>query len=133
QARQISEIRILLETGVAPKIVENADAVSIGDLKSLADQFDAVSLNGTVIELYEANLAFHRALLSLCGNDELVNLVTDIRQRTSSAPVSQWITRARIQQSSQEHYKMIDAIAAGNTEKLKAIIVQHIRQPSGRT
>lgn len=132
QARQVSEIRILLETGVAPDVVRNATPAAVENLRMLADRFDSVILNGTVIELYEANLAFHRALLSLCGNDELVNLVTDIRQRTSSAPVSQWITRARIQQSSVEHYEMIDAIDAGDSGKLKDVIIRHIRQfPSG--
>lgn len=127
-ARQVSEIRILLETGVAPEIVVNANSDDVDALRKLADQFDSAVLNGTVIELYEANLAFHRALLSLCSNDELVNLVFEIRQRTSSAPVSQWTTRARIQQSSEEHYEMIDAITSKNTEKLKSVIKRHISQ-----
>ncbi|CAK7255139.1 GntR family transcriptional regulator [Shinella yambaruensis] len=128
RARQVSEIRILLETGVADRIIDNATAGAIAELRRLADQFDAVILDGTTIDLYEANLAFHHALLSLCGNDELVSLVTEIRQRTSSAPVSQWITRARIQQSSLEHYEMVDAINMKDVEKLKSVIVRHIRQ-----
>lgn len=128
RARRVSEIRILLETGVADRIIDNATAGAIAELRRLADQFDAVILDGTTIDLYEANLAFHHALLSLCGNDELVSLVTEIRQRTSSAPVSQWITRARIQQSSLEHYEMVDAINMKDVEKLKSVIVRHIRQ-----
>ncbi|WP_411036554.1 GntR family transcriptional regulator [Shinella sp. BYT-45] len=128
RARQVSEIRILLETGVADRIIDNATSGAIAELRRLADRFDAVILDGTTIDLYEANLAFHHALLSLCGNDELVSLVTEIRQRTSSAPVSQWITRARIQQSSLEHYEMVDAINMKDVEKLKSVIVRHIRQ-----
>jgi DNA-binding GntR family transcriptional regulator len=130
RARQVSEIRILLETGVAEKIVENATADAVAELRQLADRFDSVILNGTTIDLYEANLAFHHTLLSLCGNVELVNLIAEIRQRTSSAPVSQWITRARIQQSSLEHYEMVDAIAMKDVEKLKSVTVRHIRQIS---
>ncbi len=67
----------------------------ITTLRGLAEQFDFMVLNGTMLELYEANLAFHRQLLILGGNQELVDLITEIRQRTSSAPVSQWRTRAR--------------------------------------
>lgn len=130
RARQVSEIRILLETGVADRIVHNATADKIAELHRLADRFASVILDGNTIDLYEANVAFHHELLSLCGNDELVNLVTEIRQRTSSAPVSQWITRARIQRSSLEHYEMVDAISMKDVERLKSVITRHIRQTS---
>lgn len=57
-----------------------------------------------------------------------MKLVTEIRQRTSSAPVSQWKTRARIEQSSREHHEMVNTIAAGKTAALKDTISRHIRQ-----
>ncbi|WOS62458.1 GntR family transcriptional regulator [Sinorhizobium fredii] len=128
QAAEVSEIRILLEAGVAGKIAANASKPDVESLRDLALRFDALILEGTPIELYEANLAFHHRLLSLCGNKELVNLVTEIRQRTSSAPVSQWKTRARIEQSSREHHQMIDAVAAGDGAALQEAIARHIRQ-----
>ncbi|WP_331376157.1 GntR family transcriptional regulator [Sinorhizobium chiapasense] len=128
QAAEVAEIRILLETGIADKIVANASAADVESLRDLASRFDRMILEGTPIELYEANLAFHHRLLALCGNQELVNLVTEIRQRTSSAPVAQWKTRARIEQSSREHHVMIDAVAAGDAAALKETIARHIRQ-----
>lgn len=128
RAQEVSEIRIILETAIAATIVSNAAADEIAKLRKLADHFDLMVLNGTMLELYEANLAFHRQLLTLGGNIELVDLITEIRQRTSSAPVSQWRTRARVEQSGREHHLMIDAIAAGNVEKLKELVRQHILQ-----
>jgi len=128
RAEEVSEIRIILETAIAATIVSNAAADEIVRLRKLADHFDLMVLNGTMLELYEANLAFHRQLLTLGGNIELVDLITEIRQRTSSAPVSQWRTRARVEQSGREHHQMIDAIAAGNVEKLKELVRQHILQ-----
>jgi len=128
RAEEVSEIRIILETAIAATIVSNAAADEIARLRTLADHFDLMVLNGTMLELYEANLAFHRQLLTLGGNIELVDLITEIRQRTSSAPVSQWRTRARVEQSGREHHQMIDAIAAGNVEKLKELVRQHILQ-----
>ena len=128
RAQEVSEIRIILETAIAATIVSNAAADEIAKLRKLADHFDLMVLNGTMLELYEANLAFHRQLLTLGGNLELVDLITEIRQRTSSAPVSQWRTRARVEQSGREHHLMIDAIAAGNVEKLKELVRQHILQ-----
>ena len=128
QATEVSDIRVILETAVADKIIANASELTTKKLRDLAHRFDDLIMSGTMIELYEANLAFHRELLALCGNSELVNLVTEIRQRTSSAPVSQWKTRARIEQSSREHHQMIDALAAKDIEGLKRVTVLHIRQ-----
>ncbi|MBB3593644.1 DNA-binding GntR family transcriptional regulator [Rhizobium sp. BK529] len=128
RAREVSEIRIILETAIAGTIVQNASPEDIAALRGLAEHFDFMVLNGTMLELYEANLAFHRQLLVLGGNQEMVDLITEVRQRTSSAPVSQWRTRARVDQSSREHHQMIDAIEAGDTERLKDLVRQHILQ-----
>jgi DNA-binding GntR family transcriptional regulator len=128
RAREVSEIRIILETAIVGTIIQNASPADITNLRGLAEQFDFMVLNGTMLELYEANLAFHRQLLILGGNQELVDLITEIRQRTSSAPVSQWRTRARVEQSGREHHLMVDAIEAADTERLKELVRQHILQ-----
>ncbi|MDL2408692.1 GntR family transcriptional regulator [Rhizobium calliandrae] len=128
RAAEVSDIRIILETAIAGEIIANASPDSIQKLRALAKRFDQTILLGTMLELYEANLAFHRELLTLGGNKELVELITEIRQRTSSAPVSQWRTRARIEQSGREHHLMINAIEAGDVEELKRLTIRHIRQ-----
>ena len=129
RAKDVSDIRVILETAVAATIVATASRDSIARLRELARHFDQMTLTGTVLELYEANLAFHRDVLALSGNQELVNLITEIRQRTSSAPVSQWRTRARIEQSGREHHQMIDAIESKATDEFKRLVELHIRQP----
>jgi DNA-binding GntR family transcriptional regulator len=129
RAREVGDIRVILETAVAGTIIARATGEAILRLRELARHFDQMTLTGTVLELYEANLAFHREILALSDNLELVNLITEIRQRTSSAPVSQWRTRARIEQSGREHHQMIDAIEAKATDEFKRLVEQHIRQP----
>ena len=128
QAAEVADLRTIIETGVADRIVAQATPADIAALRTLAERFDHLVLNGTVLELYEANLDFHRRLLGLCGNAELVRLVSEIRQRTSSAPVSQWRTRARIDQSSREHHQMVDAIAAGAVDEFRRLTALHINQ-----
>jgi DNA-binding GntR family transcriptional regulator len=128
QAGEIAEIRLILEIGVVGRIVSNARAEDIASLRQLAGEFDRLVLEGTLMELYEANLAFHHDLLALAGNRELVDLVTDIRRRTSSAPVSQWRTRARIEQSGREHHQMIEAIETRDADALKQAVTRHIMQ-----
>ncbi|MGY5803217.1 GntR family transcriptional regulator [Rhizobium sp. LEGMi12c] len=128
RAQEVSDIRVILEVAISDRIVANAGDADIANLHTLASRFDDLVLNGTMLELYEANLAFHRYLLELAGNQELVELITEIRQRTSSAPVSQWRTRARIEQSGREHQQMIDAIGKRDVEMLKELTRRHILQ-----
>lgn len=128
RAQEVSDIRVILETAVSDRIVANAGEDDVANLRLLASRFDDLVLTGTMLELYEANLAFHRHLLALAGNQELVELITEIRQRTSSAPVSQWRTRARVEQSGSEHQLMVDAIEKRDVDMLKELTRRHILQ-----
>lgn len=128
RAQEVSDIRVILEVAVSDRIVANAGKADIAHLRALALRFDDLVLNGTMLELYEANLAFHRHLLALAGNQELVELITEIRQRTSSAPVSQWRTRARVEQSGREHQQMVDAIEKRDVTMLQELTRKHILQ-----
>ncbi|MBW9091106.1 GntR family transcriptional regulator [Rhizobium wenxiniae] len=124
----IAEIRIMLETGIAGKVIARATSMDVSVLRELADRFQGLLHSGTVLELYEANLAFHRAYVDLAGNAELHSVIAELRQRTSSAPVSQWHTRSRIEVSAAEHHQMVNAIEQKDEPWLKTLIEQHIRQ-----
>uniref|UniRef100_UPI003100AD47 GntR family transcriptional regulator n=1 Tax=Neorhizobium sp. EC2-8 TaxID=3129230 RepID=UPI003100AD47 len=128
QAEDIAEIRIMLETGIVPKVIARATAGDIRNLRSLADRFESLILDGTVLELYEANLSFHGAFVQLSGNGELNGVIAELRQRTSSAPVAQWNTRARIEKSAREHQEMVDLLERRKPDELKTLIENHIRQ-----
>ncbi|QRM34270.1 GntR family transcriptional regulator [Microvirga sp. VF16] len=128
QADEIRDIRVILETAAAESMVENAGAADVKDLRRLATRFDELILTGTILEQYEANIAFHVRLLKLCSNQELVNLIMELRGRGPSAPATQWKTRARIEQSGREHFMMIDALEARDATALRRVLTAHIRQ-----
>lgn len=128
QADEVREVRLILETAAASSIVGNATAPDIAALRDLAQRFADLLLNGTLLDLYEANIAFHVRLMALSSNRELVNIVWDLRGRGPSAPVTQWKTRARIELSAREHFQMVDAIEAGDTGELRRLMAAHIQQ-----
>lgn len=74
RTNEISDIRVILEIAAADRMIANAPPESIGALRRLAKHFDNMSFFGTILEHYDANLAFHRELLLLAGNGELVEL-----------------------------------------------------------
>jgi DNA-binding GntR family transcriptional regulator len=128
QASDIAEIRIMLEAGIVAKVIQHASPEDIENLRGLADRFQELTLHGTVLELYEANLNFHRSFVRLSGNGELESVIGELRQRTSSAPVSQWKTRARVEISAREHHQMVDALQSKDEVALRDLVERHIRQ-----
>jgi DNA-binding GntR family transcriptional regulator len=133
-AQEIRDVRVILETGAVDGIMERAREEDIAEARRLARRFEALLLGGTVIDLHDANIAFHGHLLGLCGNPELSILVQELRGRISSALAGQWQKRSRIEQSSREHLAMVDALAARDAEALRRLIRAHIlQQPEGVT
>ena len=131
---ELQDIRVVLELRAAELVCEQATPADVRELRRLARRFQDLLRSGTVFEQYDANIAFHRRMLDLCGNHELAALIMDIRRRGPSAPIFQWKTRARIEQSSQEHLAMVDALEAKQLARLQKLVRAHIEQtePGGR-
>ena len=128
EVADIQDIRVILETAAAEVIVERVTQADINKLDRLARRFAQLVKKGSVLELYDANVAFHQALLAICPNRELVDLVGLMHNRIPSAPTTQWRTRARIEQSSREHREMVKALGNRNAPRLKELITAHILQ-----
>ncbi len=128
QRKNISAIRAILESASAPDIITHTNAEALSQLKIRADNFAHYTLHGNILQQYEANLAFHRTLLAPCANQDMVELIFDLRSRVPSAALGQWRSHARIVQSSQEHFAMVAAIEQKQTQKLAQLITRHILQ-----
>lgn len=123
---QVRDVRILLETGAAAALMPHVTDAKLRALRVLADRFAALLLTGTLMEQYEVNLAFHAAMYDICPNKELAALILEVRGRGPSALARDWVTRARIEKSAQEHFEMLDAIEARDAKRLQKIITVHI-------
>ncbi len=131
RSADIDELRIIIETSAVESIIANVTDDQIVEIEALARRFENLLPEGTLLELHDANIAFHQALLSLGRNRELPTVVMDLRRRVSSALASQWRNNARIAQSNREHMEMVAALSARDADKLRALIRRHILQKDG--
>lgn len=125
---ELQDIRVALEVRAAELIMASVTPADLRDLRALAQRFDDLLHDGTVFEQYDANIAFHKRLLDNCTNRELAALVMEIRWRGPSAPLFEWKTRARMEQSSREHFAMVEALKGRQLARLQKLIAAHIRQ-----
>jgi DNA-binding GntR family transcriptional regulator len=126
QVSDAREIRVALEcAAVNQMIVSDAD---LEQLDAIAQRFNTLVQEGTLLERYNANLDFHRTLYELCSNRQLIEFIEDMRSRPPSSPGGTWRTHVRAEQSSREHFQMVDALRTNDRERLKQLIAAHIRQ-----
>jgi len=118
--------RFVLECAGADLIVQRITAADIEDLRALADAFQDRVENGTLTEIDDANHAFHRQMIGLCGNGVISDLVNDLRDRVRPSVRTPWSTHKGILESATEHFQMVDAIAAGDADLLKALLRKHM-------
>lgn len=128
QAREVQEVRAILEVAAVDSMMRTVTDKDVKEIDALARRFSELVRNGTILEQYEANLAFHARLLRLCPNGELVGVVQELRTRGSAAPLTQWRTLARVEQSAREHEQMVEALAARDAVRLRKLIRAHIVQ-----
>jgi DNA-binding GntR family transcriptional regulator len=124
----VFEVRVILETAAVPLVVARATGEDAAELKRLAEAFAATVEQAGRKEQVAANFAFHRAFYTLTGNPVLEGLIRELRERGNYGAGERWGTFQGIRGSSQEHFAMIDALRAGDAERLASLVRQHIER-----
>lgn len=124
--KEIGEVRALLEAHAAADAIERATTADIDKLQSLAEDFRDAAYNGTSFAQMEANRAFHTVLYGFCQNEFLHELILDMRRQGPAAPIGQWQTMAQLQNSTQDHFDIVEAIRQRDLTALRGIIARHI-------
>lgn len=125
----LREVRVLLETAAAPKIIQNATDKDVAQLKALADEFAQAAQSGDHADQSRTNRAFHETMFALSRNPVMVEMIWSVRDRGRSAPFTIWRSLDTLRQSVAEHEQMVEAIAARDAEGLARLIEHHIRRP----
>ena len=95
-------------------------------MRGYAEAFKNAAYHGSSFAQIEANQAFHFKFYSFCRNDVLRELMLDLRQRGPAAPVGQWQTMHQLQQATQGHFELVDAIEKRDLKQLRSAITDHI-------
>ncbi|MGB1236647.1 MAG: GntR family transcriptional regulator [Pseudomonadales bacterium] len=125
QARQIVLARRVIEKAVIELVVEKATAKQIEQLRNLVSRerqsFDRGD-RGTGIRL---SGEFHLLLAKIAGNPPLLSFQRSLVSQ-GSLIIAQYESRARAHCSYDEHFALIDAIAAGELERAVELMMHHL-------
>ncbi|MBV7481406.1 GntR family transcriptional regulator [Bordetella sp. BOR01] len=125
---QVRDIRKLLEVAAVEDLMPHVTKAKLAELRGLAERFQGLLSSGTLLELYDVNMAFHTAMYNMCRNRELVALIYELRKRGPAAPAREWVTHQRIVQSAKEHFDIVDAMEARDLKRVQKAIRAHVGQ-----
>lgn len=132
---ELAEVRALLEVPVMLRLARTVPAARWAELWPLAEATAAAAAGGDRADYAEADRDFHRAVLSLAGNDQLVAVADDLHRRSQWPLVSAPVTgpglsagiadRALLVADAAEHSALLEALIAQDLAVVNSLVREH--------
>jgi DNA-binding GntR family transcriptional regulator len=123
---ELAEVRALLEI---PAVLRLARTVPTADwelLRPLAEAAAVAAARGDRVLYAEADRAFHRAVLGLAGNEQLVQVADDLHRRAQSPALHGSAPRTTdLLADAAEHLALLDALAAHDLGTVESLVTGH--------
>ncbi|MYY07629.1 FCD domain-containing protein [Streptomyces sp. SID4919] len=127
QLAELAEVRALIEVPVMLRLTQSVSAARWAELRPLAEATAVAAACGDRAAYAESDRAFHRALLGLSGNQQLVQVADDLHRRAQwpliSGPLP--MRRADLVSDAAEHSALLDALTARDATKVQSLVRNH--------
>jgi DNA-binding GntR family transcriptional regulator len=124
---ELAEIRALIEVPVMLRLARTVPAARWAELRPLAEATVRAASSGCRATYAECDRAFHRAVLALAGNRQLVQIADDLHRRAQwplvGGPVSRG--RADLLADAAEHTALLDALIAEDLTVVQSLAREH--------
>jgi DNA-binding GntR family transcriptional regulator len=124
---ELAEVRALIEVPVMLRLARTVPAERWAELRPLAEETVRAAASGCPATYAESDRAFHRALLALSGNEQLVRIAADLHRRSQwplvGGPVRHG--RADLVADAAEHTALLEALIAGDVEVVRGLVQEH--------
>ncbi|MFF9804638.1 GntR family transcriptional regulator [Streptomyces coeruleorubidus] len=125
---ELAEVRALIEVPVMLRLARTVPAERWAELRPLAEATVRAASSGCRATYAESDRGFHRAVLSLSGNQQLVQIAEDLHRRAQwplvgSGPGTRG--RADLVADAHEHTALLDALIARDLDVVRALVGEH--------
>ena len=124
---ELAEIRGLIEAPVLLRLARTLPADHWEELRPLAEETARAAAAGCRATYAEADRAFHRALLALAGNEQLVRIADDLHRRAQWPLGGSPTARARLElmADAEQHLSLLDALSAQDLSAVEVLLREH--------
>ncbi|MFE7764665.1 GntR family transcriptional regulator [Streptomyces sp. NPDC057438] len=128
---ELAEVRALLQVPVVLRLARTVPADRWGALRPLADETARAASSGCRATYGDADRAFHRGVLGLAGNEQLLQITDDLHRRTQ-LPLGAGHSgdigsggRVELMADAAEHIALLDALVAEDLEAACCLVEKH--------
>lgn len=130
EAAELAEVRALLEVPVILRLARTLPTDRWRELRPAADATVAAAADGDPVAYAEADRAFHRAVLGLGGNRQLVLTVESLHRRAQCALVrSRWSGNADLAADAAEHLMLLESLERRDLAAVERVARRHLAAP----
>jgi DNA-binding GntR family transcriptional regulator len=124
---ELAEIRGLIEVPVMLRLARTVPAGRWAELRPLAEATVRAASSGCRATYAESDRSFHRAVLALAGNAQLVRIADDLHRRAQLPLVGGPVSRGRADliADAAEHTALLDALIAEDLTVVQALVREH--------
>lgn len=126
EARQLYEIRAVLEGWAAKRCAENATDKDLAELSGLVEQLAAAEQRGDLKQMLDVLDAFHEKLLQAAGNQMLASYLQSLRSRLRRLRGISLRQPGRARQTIEEKRILLDALKQRDGEEARKAREQHV-------
>ncbi|ANP50358.1 DNA-binding GntR family transcriptional regulator [Streptomyces griseochromogenes] len=124
---ELAEVRALIEVPVVLRLARTVPPERWAELRPLAEATVRAASSGCAATYAESDRAFHRAVLTLAGNRQLVQVAEDLHRRSqwpqAGGPVRH--ARADLVADAAEHTELLDALIACDLDVVRVLVGGH--------
>ena len=120
--------RSLLEPEVARLVAEWASADVVENLRRALTRMEQAAEQGDRAAWSKADAEWHETLCQACPNALLGELTLQMRNRTHYLAVDSQTPQTRILACTEEHHRVVEAIAVGDASAAERAMGQHIHE-----
>ncbi|MGW2614946.1 GntR family transcriptional regulator [Streptomyces sp. NPDC001500] len=130
---ELAEVRALIEVPVLLRLARTVPGERWTELRPLAEASVRAAASGCRATYAEADRIFHRALLALSGNEQLVAIADDLHRRSQWPPVGGPARRGRadLVADAAEHMSLLEALTAGELDVVQTLAREHFAGSAG--
>ncbi|WP_443069078.1 GntR family transcriptional regulator [Streptomyces sp. NBC_01278] len=127
---ELAEVRALLEVPVMLRLARTVPAQAWAELRPAAAATAEAAAAGDLPAYADADRVFHRQVLSLGGNEQLVSVAEDLHRRSQwPLPGARRTRREDLVADAAEHSALLEALIAGDLPALEPLIRGHFTTP----
>lgn len=126
EVEELWALRALLETQAARQIPLPVSPDALAALVDIQRRHDDAVADGDARRVFRENLAFHRALFALCPSRTLRTAIDEYARQTHSMRFRSAADAPYRERARDEHWRMIDALHAGERDALVALCAAHL-------